>query len=123
MKQKVVGVYFCGFDQCQLVLREGTGGEFFNCPEKGSISRIKIGADQNEWRDIVDCLLHEVEEFILDKLVLRYEPFNCMGKDHGSYIFVLRHDQFSDVMAKTADYITAALPDLEKVWKIWKNSK
>ena len=34
MKQAIVGVYGLGADQVELVLREGTGGEFYVQPEK-----------------------------------------------------------------------------------------
>ena len=45
MTQVIVGVYTMGYEDVEIVLREGTGGEFYNCPGKGQIPRIKIGAD------------------------------------------------------------------------------
>ena len=51
MKQIIVGIYSVGFEDVEIVLREGTGGEFFNCPEKGHCPRIKIGADVSNWTD------------------------------------------------------------------------
>lgn len=47
MKQKIVGTYYAGHQQIQLVIREGDGGEFFLNPERGSLPRIKLGVDKS----------------------------------------------------------------------------
>ena len=123
MKQVIVGIYEAGYEQAQLVLREGTGGEFYTIPESGSIPRIKIGADYDKWGEVVMVLLHEVEEMILTRLSCRYECCNDMARDHAAYLFSMRHTQFSDLCAKTSEYITACLPDLAVAWKKWRKGK
>ena len=119
MKQVVVGVYKIGSDQCQLVLREGTGGDFYSCPEKGSIPRIKVGADERQWDVVVGVLLHEAFEFVANRLQCRYDLTDDLGRDHASYLFVMRHPQFSDCCMKVAEFTSAALRDLAKAWRQW----
>lgn len=119
MRQKVVGVYECGWEQIEVVLREGTGGEFWFLPKKGSVPRIKVGADQ-EWRYVVSGLVHEVMEFQLSRLRCRYESPDDLGRDHSSYIFVYNHNQHSDCAACLADFLVRCLPDMSGAWKKWR---
>lgn len=123
MKQKIIGIYEAGYYQIELILREGTGGEFYLTPEKGKCPRIKIGADYVSWFEIIAVLLHEVEEFLIDRIQCRYGSFDDLGNDHSSWLFVLNHVQYSDMCMKTGEYIAKALPDLSKAWKNWKKSK
>ena len=123
MKQKIVGIYYLGYEQVQLVLREGSGAEFYFCPEKGSIPRIKIGADQREWWHIVDTVLHEAFEFAMERRQCRYHATEDTSRDHSAYLFVLTHTQFSDNCSKVAEFISAAVPDLSKAWRQWNKDK
>ena len=123
MKQKVIGVYDIGYEQVQVVLMEGRGGSFYFIPEKGSLSRIKIGVDYVKFEDVMNCLLHEAFEFVLARNNGRFNPSEDMGRDHSAYIFVFNHPVFSDCCAKVAELITAAGPDIEKAWKIWRKKK
>lgn len=122
MRQEIVGTYEIGYEQCQIVLREGTGGEFYFIPESGSIPRIKIGADYERWSDVVTVLLHEVFELSMERQRCRYEVSSDTARDHSAYMFMLPHVQFSDVCAKAAECITPALPALAKAWNKWKKS-
>jgi len=125
MKQKIVGIYECGHEQIQLVLREGLGGEFFSCPEKGSLPRIKVGAyGKLEWGQVVAALLHEVFEWSMFRQDHRYNPDNRVGvKSHADYLFVMNHEQFQNCSAKSAEFLTGCLPDLEIAWKKWHRVK
>ena len=123
MKQRIVGIYNIGFEQAQLVLREGDGGEFYLCPDVGRVPQIAIGADQELWQDVVDVLVHEVVEFAMLREGCRYSPAPDHAKDHGSYLFVMTHSQFSSVAAKSGGYLTAALPDLAKAWDGWNKER
>jgi hypothetical protein len=120
MRQKIIGVYEIGFEQAQLVLREDIGGEFYCIPEKGSIARIKIGADQRRWSDVVAVLLHETFELLVMRAAGRWSPDNNLSRDHAAYLFSFNHTQFSDICAKQAEFVAAALPDLAREWKAWK---
>ena len=120
----VIGTYEIGYEQCQLVIREGTGGEFFWIPEKGCIPRIAIGVDYDNWNEVVAILLHECLEFCKDRAGCRYNPTNTVSpREHGAYMFVMSHATFQDCCAKTAEFITPALPALARAWKKWKGKK
>jgi hypothetical protein len=122
MKQKIIGIYRAGSDQIQLVLREGSGGEFYTIPEKGSLARIKVGADHNDWIELVSTLLHEIGEFVRTKSDCRFIPDNY-SNDSGDYIFMYSHANFSDLCCREAMFLTEALPDLSAAWKEWKKQK
>lgn len=121
--QEVVGSYDLGCECAQLVLREGTSGEFFTKPEKNHIPRIKIGADYKYWYEVVIALTHECMELSLLRQGCRFEPGNSMGRDSAAYLFVADHTKFSECCAMTGDYLAAALPDLAKAWKKWQARK
>ena len=123
MKQKIIGTYPLGYEQIQLVLREGTGGEFFTLPEDGKIPRIKIGADNNYWWETVELLLHEVNEFCMMRLACRYNQSNSVLRDHSNYLFVMTHVQFGECCARSAELLAKALPDLGKAWNKWKRNE
>lgn len=123
MRQKIIGTYEAGFEAVELVLREGTGGEFYTIPEKGKICRIKIGGDYKRWDEVVNVLLHEIVELQLFRKDCRLENSNDISRDHAGYLFVATHPQFSDAIAKAAEFIAPALPDLAKAWAQWKKKK
>jgi len=120
MRQKIIGVFPIGFEDVELVLRDGNGGEFFNCPEPGKCPRIKIGADVKEWKDIVAVLVHEAMEFRMNRCRARFDPSYDVGKDHGSYLFVMDHQIFSDCCAQVGELLVCSLPALAVAWKKWK---
>ena len=122
MKQKIIGTFFMGRTEVELVLREGDGGEFYIAPERGKIPRIKIGADVKEWRTIVSVLLHESLELVMDDMYLRYRTSKEIAGDAASYLFIFNHSpQFSEICARVGDFITDALPVLATEWKKWKH--
>ena len=120
MKQKVVGIYEIGYEKAQLVLREGTGGDFWMVPGDIDCPRIKIGADQEKWCDLLVCLLHEAGELALARLKCRYMPTESIAMDVHSYVFIMTHPQFSEVQALTAEFVANCWDDLGKAWKAWK---
>ncbi len=123
MKQVIVGSYEMGWGCVQIVLREGTGGEFFVIPEKGKISRIKIGADYDGWWEVVNVLLHEAYELEIDNRKLRFRATQNRANDHADYLFVLTHNQFTDATAYVSEMVAACLPDLAMAWKKWRKTR
>ena len=123
MKQKIVGTYYIGFNQMQVVLREGTGGEFWHCPEDGAVPRMKIGADQERWEDMLSCLLHESTEFLYDQLRVRFGRSNDLSKDHSEYMFMFNHNELSHSCACLGEFLAACLPDVATAWKKWNRKK
>ena len=119
MKQKIVGVFSIGFEDCQLVLREGTGGEFYNCPGVGECPRIKIGADIKDWKDVVAVVMHEALELEMNRLRCRYDCSYDMAQDHARYLFVATHPQFSDAVARASYFIAECHNSLQASWISW----
>jgi hypothetical protein len=119
MKERVVGIFSLGNDQIELVLREGTGGEFYAVPGKGKIPRIAIGADK-EGVEVLSTVIHEVFEFSTFRNHCRYDPSGDYSNDHSAYLFVMSHPQLSDCCGHLAVFLNKALPELEKSWKAWK---
>jgi hypothetical protein len=121
MKQVIVGTYECGYEQIELVLREGTGGEFYSCPEKGKIPRIKVGAQKpSEWRLVVSTLMHEIMEFAMWRQDCRYSPDNRITPmSHADYLFVMNHEKFNDCITKVGEFISLSLPDLSAAYAKW----
>lgn len=122
MRQKIVGSYGMGWDQCQIVLREGDGGEFWLIPEMGSIPRIKVGADDS-WENIVGVLCHELLELIFVMQRVRFERTNITGMGHDGYVFMFDHNQFSDAVMRLGNLVSICLPDVHKVWKNFNKKK
>lgn len=119
MRQKIVGVFSIGFEDCQLVLREGTGAEFYNCPGVGECPRIKVGADVKLWREVVANVLHEAMECYFNRLRCRYDCSYDLAQDHAGYLFVASHPEFSDACARVGAFLSEALPALRSEWKKW----
>jgi hypothetical protein len=117
MKQKIIGSYFLGSEYVELVLREGTGGEFFLAPEAGKIPRIKVGAGHDKWHKVAAVLLHEAMELAYEKLGIRYDKTNDFSGDHSTYLFVVPHVVFSNACAMVAEFMTECQPRLKKEWK------
>jgi len=122
MKQKIVGSYYAGNDSVQLVLRDGSGGEFYRTPEDGAIARIRIGADDS-WEGVFGILTHEIFELIIDKLRFRFKVDNDFSNSYASYLFVFNHQDFSDICARSAEFIDLCLPDLKREYKNWHKKK
>lgn len=119
VKQKIIGVYELGVHQVQLVLREGSGGEFYFKPEAGALPRIKVGADV-DWKGTVSALLHESFEFSMTVSHCRFNPAPDYGMDHSSYLFVMTHPMFSDIAARTAEFMALSLPDLSRAYNAFR---
>ena len=121
MKQKIVGSYPAGYESVELILREGWGGDVYFI-EEGGIARIKLGGDQ-DWEACFTALLHEVFELVFDRLKCRFAPCNDMSRSTSVYLFVADHVTFSDVCAKSAEFVDACLPDLKKAYKLWNRKE
>ena len=103
MKQVVVGTYYSGHEQVELVLREGVGGEFYFCPEKHHVPRVKVGADYEEWWELVNAVMHEIMEFNLVRLGGRFSQTEYVAKDLGSLTFMFGHGEFTEAVGRTSE--------------------
>lgn len=123
MKQTIVGSYYLGPESVQLVLREGTGGEFWSAPEKGACARIKVGADCSQWSRVVEVLLHEAMELAMMRIGARFEPAPDYAAGHDSYLFMMDHPKFTEAAARAGGMMADSLPDLAKAWNKWRKKK
>jgi hypothetical protein len=123
VKQKKVGTYHLGFEQVDLFLIEGYGGEFYCTPEPGSLPRIKIGADLGDFEDVLAVLFHEAFEMLLFRKGCRFNPDDVRTRDHSLYRFFMDHNQFSDICQKAAEFMDNAIPDVRKSWKKWEKKR
>ncbi len=123
MKPQVIGDYEIGYECVHLVLRDGTGAEFYRLSDDVTIPTIVIGADNADWQHIIDRLLHESFELIFDRLGCRFYPSGDLANNDAAWVFIFNHQQFADCCAKVADFLAIALPDLEKAWKARKTRK
>ena len=117
MKPQVVGDYEIGYECVRLVLRDGTGAEFYRLSDDVTLPTIVIGADQAAWRHVVARLLHESFELVYDRLGCRFYPSDDLANNSAAHVFMFDHQRFADCCAKVADFLAAALPDLQKAWK------
>lgn len=116
MKQIIVGTYGFGGEFVQVVLREGTGGDFYTNPELGSVPRVKIGADHGNW--------HEVFEFAYMRAGLRFSPMPSYPPyNSADWLFIMDHQQFHNCTARCAELLQACVPDLAIAWKKWNQPK
>ena len=120
-RQIVVGTFYIGREQCQLVLRDGNGAEFYLTPEDGALPRIKVGADDADWAGLVSRLLHEAMEFAIERARCRFE--RCANTDQGGYVFVLDHAAFTECCERVGEFIACALPSLANSWKKWRKTR
>ncbi len=120
MRQVIVGAFSMCSEYCELVLREGKGGEFYFMPEEGHVPRIKAGADYDAWDSVVEVILHETMELALARLKCRFEAADDFGNDLHGYLFIAQHKEFSDACVRTAEFLVAALPAAKKAWLAWK---
>ena len=119
MRQVVVGSFYLGHESCELVLREGSGAEFYTTPEPGHVARIKVGADDGDWPEIVARLLHEVAELSLHRAGSRFMCTTDQARDAAGYVFMFDHHAFSEVCSRVGEFVTPALPRLADAWKAW----
>lgn len=122
MNQRIIGSYELGHQSVQLVIRDGSGGEFYTVPEIGSTPRIKVGGDVT-WFRAVETLHHEAMELAMTMVGVRYAPAPDNGCDAGNYLFCMSHAQFSEASARTGQYMAACLPDLSRAWTKWRKAR
>lgn len=123
MKQKIVGTYRLGHVYVRLSLVSGIGSEFSLYDDDLKMGYIHLAADGDSWGTLLDGLLHETGEFVCTERGYRHYPSNNQGQTFDSYLFVLWHEDFSEVCGRTGPFLAACLPDLATAWKDWKAKK
>jgi len=122
MKPKFVGTYLLGGRHVNLFIGNGDGGYFRFAPSKDNHPSIHVDMHR-DWTDMVKVLIHEVHEFVMAEMNLRFNCTQDYGNDMAGYLFVMSHCQFSDVCGRVAQFMVDALPDLAKKWKRMRRKK
>jgi len=123
LSERVLGVFTLGHENVRLVLRPGLGGDFDTAPDDKGACIIRIGGDTKSKFRLISVLLHEVLEVSLHRLHARMAVSTDFTNSSDTFIFHMDHNQFSMACAMSADFITPALPVLEKAWRKWHRDK
>jgi hypothetical protein len=122
VKQKHLGVFELGPQNIDLYFVTGgeRGGRFYCTPDDTSKPRLKVmvGKDST-WARAVDYLLHEATEFSLMRLQKRYEVAGSWSCDDAAYLFVLTHQDLSEVMSWVSHFAAKALPPLSQAFNAY----
>ena len=120
---KRIGIYHLGCEEAELFLRDGTGGDVELCPGNGRPTKITLGGDYENWREIVDSLIHEVMELVMIREGLRFSPDPNHCSDMSNFIFCMNHVQYTNTCARVGMFIAECLPDLATAWGRWKKGR
>ena len=90
----------------------------------GYASIAEIGCLGKVWPQLVRKLLHELAEWSAVLHKCHYHPSGILlPVPADSYLMVMTHPQFTQVIDEAGDALAYALPDMEKAWKKWKKEK
>ena len=80
--------------------------------------KIDIGILGKCWPQVVRGLLHELVEVGTVLRRCHFKPSNGLNPTpNDSYLIVMRHDEFSNVIDEAGDCVAYAIKDLELKWK------
>lgn len=119
---KLIGVFPLGSFNVRLYWMESSGGDFTFRTDKVSTPEIRIGFDYDEWYDLLRVILHELLEFEIAHMGLRYSQSVDWGCDQSGYIFLFNHPQLSEVCGRIAFFMAQAIPEIQKKWKAYRKS-
>jgi hypothetical protein len=112
-----VGIYFLGTRKVTLYLNPKIGGgSFLTSAPPHELAEIVVGSNGNAWSMVVAILLHESLEFQFLETGNRYTPNPDYAVASDGYVFFMDHNGFSQAVARTADFLATALPDLRRVY-------
>jgi hypothetical protein len=111
--ERKLGVYRLGTQHVSVVtFGNDDRGTIQLWPPPG-IARINLGLDQ-DWDELVECVLHEALEFTMIQMLLRYIPAPSFSGSNGDFTFIMNHQQFQEMCARSARFLAEVMPDLAK---------
>lgn len=117
MKQIFIGTFPIGHENVDLyAMPDEDGGCFYTQPNDKDPARIKVGLAKDSWPMVVEVLLHEAMEMATARYGGRFYPCGNMANGSDRYHFAFDHNQFSEICAAVALFITPALPKLAQQW-------
>ena len=100
----------------------GDGSALFDWVEgTGYCCIVTVGALDKLWAQMVRKLVHELVEISAVAAKVHFQPSGILTPvPADSYLMVMTHPQFTQVVDEAGDALAYALPDMEKAWKKWK---
>ena len=81
------------------------------------VPSLTIGIKTDYWWRVVSILHHEVYEFLMTDLRLRYTVSDEMADNSAAYYFHMDHQEFAELATLAAYFISRVEPALKKAWR------
>lgn len=108
-----LGSYPIGFNYVDLWLDPHLwGGSFSWAREVGGNTKMVIGIADEKYGNTLAVTMHEAVEMCAVEMGLRFTPSDGEIEASDCYRFIMDHNQFSEVLARAAQFICAIQPDL-----------
>jgi len=118
-KQIYIGTWPLGWRNVDLYGRTELGGTTVHVSGKGN-GRVVVSLDYEEWREVLNVLLHETDEFLMHDRGHTYRATEALSGDINNCLFVFRHHDFSETKAHQADFIAECYEPLRKAWRNYR---
>jgi hypothetical protein len=114
--RELLGEASIGWENVDIYVdKEGNvGGSFTMAPKEGK-AVIEISA--SDAQQAISILVHETIEFAMTRMECRLAPSPEITGGHDTYLFVMRHYQFSEVSARTSEFIMKMIPKIMAHYK------
>lgn len=112
----LVGTYQLCRLNVDLRLVEGYCSGFNSRPTDIDVPCLDIGARQDQWWRIFDCVMHEAIEFALVQFGYAYIPTSVSCLNSTTYVFHLDHGELVRVLEDASYFAAKAMPDVAKAW-------
>ncbi len=108
-----LGAYPLGFNFVDVWLDPKMwGGSFSWASVRGGNTTIVIGIANEEYASTLAVTLHEAMELLSVEMGIRFTPSDGETEASDCYQFIMNHNQFSELLARTAKFIQLIQVDL-----------
>lgn len=120
--------YVCGYPMEFMPDRNNSGGcfRFPGYPVRSHpMGCIRIGFNNETWREVTHVIMHECMEFVMCARNLRYHRDADESADNSSAgaVFIMNHDEFQEVCDRAVNAFNQICDTLYPVWKKYKASR
>jgi hypothetical protein len=78
-----------------------------------------VGFDYEFWHEVLEVLLHETGEFYLHDKGWLYKPVKGVNGDNQNRLFVINHQQFSELSVWQGEYIAKCQNACCRAWRVF----
>jgi Mlc titration factor MtfA (ptsG expression regulator) len=114
LKTIEIGNFNIGIHKVSLFVSGGQDRVRYKSDCDGWLPIIKIGINRPEWEHVVTALMYEAVELALDNLGCRFIKPYAANSDR---LFVFDNKIFFEAMVNAGEFVAAALPLVEEIWK------